>query len=98
MRIFVIGFSIFIASAVGLNGADESDKGVFTNGRESVFTNKPLPNFNSRDYLFVLELNYQMQLVPYSHIRPNIQYIMNPNGFSEIDDALVLGTEFGITF
>ena len=44
------------------------------------------------------EVNYQVQLNPYSYIRPNVQYIADPNGLSEIDDALVVGVEFGITF
>lgn len=45
-----------------------------------------------------VEVNYQVQLNPYTYIRPNIQYIADPNGLSEIDDALVLGLEFGLTF
>lgn len=43
------------------------------------------------------EINYQVQVNPYTYIRPNIQYIADPNGMSEIDDALVLGFELGIT-
>ena len=45
-----------------------------------------------------LEVNYQVQLTPYTYIRPNVQYIADPNGLSEIDDALVVGVEFGVTF
>lgn len=44
------------------------------------------------------EANYQVQLNNYTYVRPNVQYIADPNGLSEIDDALVLGVEFGITF
>ena len=44
------------------------------------------------------EVNYQVQLTPFAYVRPNIQYIMDPNGLSEIDNALVLGFEFGVTF
>ena len=45
-----------------------------------------------------VEVNYQVQFTPYTYVRPNVQYIADPNGFSEIDDALVVGVEFGLTF
>ena len=51
----------------------------------------------SQTYEAAVELNYQVQMTPYSYIRPNIQYVVNPNGLSEVDDALVLGFELGIT-
>lgn len=31
-------------------------------------------------------------------VRRMLRYIVEPNGLSEIDDALVLGFEFGMTF
>ena len=45
-----------------------------------------------------VEVNYQVQFKPYTYIRPNVQYTVDPNGLSEIDDALVVGVEFGVTF
>lgn len=46
----------------------------------------------------LIEINYQRQVSPYAYARPNIQYIFTPNGRSEIDDALVVGVELGVTF
>lgn len=46
----------------------------------------------------MFEVNYQLQLNNFTYVRPNVQFIADPNGLSEIDDALVLGVEFGITF
>lgn len=46
----------------------------------------------------VLELNHQIQLTPYFFVRPDIQYVINPNGLGSIDNALVLGFEAGVTF
>ena len=45
-----------------------------------------------------LELNYQVQLTKYLYLRPNIQYVIRPNGLNQIENALVLGTEVGVTF
>lgn len=45
-----------------------------------------------------IELNHQFQFTPYFYLRPDIQYIINPNGLSSIDNALVLGCEIGVTF
>jgi len=45
-----------------------------------------------------IELNYQVQLSPYLYVRPNVQYVLKPNGLNTIDNALVVGAAVGITF
>jgi len=45
-----------------------------------------------------IELNHQIQFTPYFYLRPNIQYIIKPNGLVTIQNALVLGVEAGVTF
>jgi len=45
-----------------------------------------------------IELNYQVQLTPYLYARPNMQYIIRPNGLDRIGNALALGVEVGVTF
>jgi porin len=45
-----------------------------------------------------IELNHQIQITPYLYVRPNIQYVIKPNGLSSIHNAVVLGAEVGITF
>ncbi len=46
----------------------------------------------------VIEWNYHIQLTPFLYLRPDMQYVIKPNGFSEIDDAFVIGFEFGARF
>ncbi|WP_411846147.1 carbohydrate porin [Roseibacillus persicicus] len=46
----------------------------------------------------VLELGHRFQLTPSTYIQPDIQYIINPGGTGEIEDALVLGCQFGASF
>jgi len=46
----------------------------------------------------VFELNHQFQINRYFYLRPNIQYVVRPNGLTSIPNALVLGVEMGITF
>jgi porin len=45
-----------------------------------------------------IEFNHQVQINPYLYVRPNIQYVIKPNGLNRIRNALVLGVELGITF
>jgi porin len=45
-----------------------------------------------------IEMNYQVQLRRYLYVRPNIQYVFKPNGLNTIRNALVVGTEVGVTF
>ncbi|WP_269525036.1 carbohydrate porin [Coraliomargarita parva] len=52
----------------------------------------------TQNYEAGIELNHKFQVTPYLHIRPNIQYVFNPSGYREIDDALVLGIELGLVF
>jgi len=45
-----------------------------------------------------IELNHQVQLNNWLYFRPNIQYVIKPNGLTTIPNALVLGLEIGLTF
>lgn len=46
----------------------------------------------------VLEINYRAQLMPAFYVQPDIQYIINPDGDSNIDNAVVVGFAVGATF
>jgi porin len=46
----------------------------------------------------VVEANHRFQLAPWLYITPDFQYVIRPNGQSDIDDAAVLGGEVGIAF
>jgi porin len=45
-----------------------------------------------------IELNHQVQINPWLYFRPDVQYVIKPNGLNTIRDALVLGMEIGLTF
>jgi len=45
-----------------------------------------------------IEFNHQVQVNRWLYFRPNIQYVIKPNGLSSIRNALVLGVEAGVTF
>jgi porin len=59
-------------------------------------------NFNDKlsgqDAETVLELNHRFQVNPWCYITPDIQYIINPDGRHDIDNALVLGAEASFNF
>ena len=46
----------------------------------------------------VLELNHRFQLGQWCYITPDLQYIFNPNGQHNIDNAVVLGVEASFNF
>ena len=46
----------------------------------------------------VVEANYRLQLAPWLYVTPDFQYVIRPNGQSDIDDAAVFGGEIGIDF
>jgi len=46
----------------------------------------------------VLEVTYQCQITPWLVIQPDIQYIINPGGTQDFDNAFVIGGRAAITF
>ncbi len=46
----------------------------------------------------LVELNYRFQIAPWAFAQPDLQWVINPDGRSDIDDALVIGLAFGIVF
>lgn len=45
-----------------------------------------------------LELFYQIQVTPYLKITPDLQYIFNPSGNPDLDDALAVGLRMELQF
>ena len=56
---------------------------------------KDLPDLGSET---VVELTYSIQIAPWLYVTPNVQYIIEPAGRSDIPDAFTIGFESGITF
>ena len=50
------------------------------------------------DYELVLELGHRFQLGDAAYIQPSLQYINNPGGTGNVDDAFVLGAWVGLAF
>ena len=65
--------------------------GGFTDYDQAGFT--PL-----RDTEYNVELNYGVHVTNWLTVRPNLQYIKNPGGVKEVDNALVAGLKIQTTF
>ena len=50
------------------------------------------------DYEMVFEVGHRVQLTKYAYVQPDIQFIKRPGGTGNIDDAVVLGVQFGASF
>ena len=46
----------------------------------------------------VLEVAHRFQVTPWSYFQPDIQYVIDPGGTSDIPDAVVIGAQMGVTF
>jgi len=49
-------------------------------------------------YEMVFEFTHKVSITKWMYMQPDIQYIVSPGGTGNIDDALVLGFQFGLTF
>ena len=45
-----------------------------------------------------LEVNYAVQITPWLYVTPDVQYVFNPGGRGDIDNAAVFGGEIGLVF
>jgi len=46
----------------------------------------------------VLEFTYQAQITPWLVVQPDLQYIINPGGTADLNNALVIGGRASVTF
>lgn len=51
-----------------------------------------------QSYEMVLEFTHKVMITKWMYLQPDLQYIIQPGGTGNIDDALVLGFQFGLTF
>lgn len=56
------------------------------------------PTVSYPSYELVFEYGYRAQITQFLFIQPNIQYIIQPGGRTDIPNALVLGAQIGVTF
>ena len=53
-------------------------------------------NTDLEDYELTIEGTYRFQVNPWLVVQPDIQYVINPGTSTSVDNALVIGTRFGI--
>jgi len=46
----------------------------------------------------VIELSYQAEITPWLVVQPDLQYIINPGGTTDLDNALVIGGRASVVF
>lgn len=49
-------------------------------------------------YEIMFEFTHKIMITKWMYMQPDLQYIIQPGGTGNIDDALVLGFQFGLTF
>jgi len=65
---------------------------------DDLATSQRLAGAPAQDFEAVLELTYKIQLNPWLTFQPDLQYIFNPGGAGNFDDALVLGFQASVQF
>ena len=51
-----------------------------------------------QDWESILELGYQIALGDNASIQPNLQFILNPDGTSEVPDSIAIGVQMTVLF
>jgi porin len=76
-------------TAVGLMYAKYSDK--LKESQQSAGS-------SPQQYEIALEFTHRVQITKWMYFQPDLQYIIQPGGTGNIDDALVIGFQAGLTF
>ncbi|MGB2693340.1 MAG: carbohydrate porin, partial [Thermodesulfobacteriota bacterium] len=50
----------------------------------------------NKNYELMLEITYIIQATPWLEIQPDIQWVINPGGSSDIPNAFVLGVQLAV--
>lgn len=56
------------------------------------------PGIDSPDYELVFEWGYRVQFNEFLYVQPDVQWVIQPGGRSDIPNALVLGAQMGVNF
>lgn len=49
-------------------------------------------------YELMIEFTHKVSITKWMYLQPDLQYIVRPGGTGDIENALVVGTRFGVTF
>jgi len=52
----------------------------------------------AQQYELMFEFTHKVNITKWMYLQPDLQYIIQPGGTGNIDDALVIGFQFGLTF
>ena len=52
----------------------------------------------TQQYELMFEFTHKVNITKWMYFQPDLQYVIQPGGTGNIDDALVLGFQFGLTF
>ncbi|MTH97913.1 carbohydrate porin [Roseibium sp. RKSG952] len=55
-------------------------------------------DLDDQDFELTIELNHHFQVAQWLQLTPQLQYIINPDGRTDIDDAGVIGLAFSVDF
>jgi porin len=57
-----------------------------------------LPGQDKAESEKVVEFAHRFQITPWAYFQPDIQVVINPGGTGDIQDAVVIGAQMGVTF
>lgn len=83
---------------VGLAVGRNSVSSRITNAQERFNALEGVESIDVQSDEYPIELNYNFVITPAIEVMPSIQYIVNPNGVNDEEDAVILGLQFSLNF
>jgi porin len=95
---FLMGGLIYKGLVPGRNNDTTAVQMAYAKYSDKIKDSQASVGSSPQQYEIALEFTHKIMITKWMFMQPDLQYIISPGGTGNIDDALVLGFRFGLTF
>ena len=95
---FIMGGLVYKGLVPGRDDDKTAVQMVYAKYSDKIKESQQSVGSSPQQYEIALELTHRIMITKWMYMQPDMQYIIQPGGTGNIDDALVLGFQFGLTF
>ena len=95
---FLMGGLIYKGLVPGRNNDTTAVQMAYAKYSDKIKESQQSVGANPQKYEMMFEFTHKVMITNWMYMQPDLQYIIQPGGAGDIDDALVIGFQFGLTF
>ena len=95
---FIMGGLVYKGLIPGRDNDTTGFEVVYTKYSDKIKESQQSVGASPQQYEMMFEFTHKIMITKWMSFQPDLQYIIQPGGTGNIDDALVIGFQFGLTF